>query len=235
VRLAVVGAEPVTVRASGPALEAALDRVASDLAARHAGLSPSAIEGLAPARELYRAFGVDPTRTRPSSEALLRRVLRGQPLPRILNAVDVCTLASLRSLLPIGLYDASTLRGPITLRVGRAGESYPGIRKDDVHLEGRPTLADDAGPFGNPTSDSLRASVTPATRSLLMVFFAPASVAPATLEAHARDAAADMERFLGAVDGVGPEGSAGAAEVQGVAGASPGEGHAPSTRWLLVM
>ncbi len=152
--------------------------------------------GLAPARELYRAFGIDPTRTRPSSEALLRRVLQGKGLPRILNAVDVCTLCSLRFLLPIGLYDSGLVRGAVTLRRGRPGESYPGIRKDEVHLEGRPVLSDDDGPFGNPTSDSLRTSVTPSTRSLAMVIFAPASCARARLEAHVGEARALIARHL---------------------------------------
>jgi DNA/RNA-binding domain of Phe-tRNA-synthetase-like protein len=198
VRLGLVRAEPVSVGPAGPALGRALDEVAAELAARHAGRQPAEIEELAPARALYRAFGVDPTRTRPSSEALLRRVLQGKPLPRILNAVDVCTLASLRSLLPIGLYDAGTLRGRVVLRLGGPGESYPGIRKDDVHLEGRLALADDAGPFGNPTSDSLRASVTDRTRSLLMVFFAPPAVPATFLEDQARLAAGDLAGHLGA-------------------------------------
>jgi DNA/RNA-binding domain of Phe-tRNA-synthetase-like protein len=197
VRLGLVRADSIVVRSSGPDLLDALNAMAADLAARHAGRSPAEIEALAPARALYRAFGVDPTRTRPSSEALLRRVLQGKPLPRILNAVDLCTLASLRSLLPIGLYDVATLSGTVHLRRGRAGESYEGIRKDVVHLEGRLTLADERGPFGNPTSDSLRASVTLTTHSLLMVFFAPMVVPAATIEEQVRLAAADMERHLG--------------------------------------
>ncbi len=178
------------------ALEAEIAATCAALAARHAGKAPGEIPGLAPARELYKAFGIDPTRTRPSSESLLRRVLQGKPFPRILNAVDVCNLCAVEFLLPIGLYDAAALRGAVTLRRGDPGESYAGIRKDDVHLEGRPTLSDEEGPFGNPTSDSLRACVTEQTRSLWMVIFAPASYSRGLLEQHARRAGELIERHL---------------------------------------
>ena len=94
-------------------------------------------------------------------------------------------------LLPIGLYDAAKIDGDVTLRQGEPGESYPGIRKDSVHVAGRPGLVDGVGPVGNPTSDSLRTCVTEETRSIVMVIFAPASHEPAALDAHvafARDA-----------------------------------------------
>jgi DNA/RNA-binding domain of Phe-tRNA-synthetase-like protein len=196
IRVGLVRAEPVAVAPAGEALTAEIVETCGRLTAQHAGKPPADITGLAPARELYRAFGIDPTHTRPSSEALLRRALQGKPMPKILNAVDVCTLCSLLFLLPIGLYDAGKIRGGVTLRRGRPGESYPGIRKDDVHLEGRPVLADEEGPFGNPTSDSLRTSVTPATTSLWMVIFSPGSVPRPTLEAHVAAAADLMSRHL---------------------------------------
>lgn len=197
VRLGLVRAEPIVAGPSGPDLEAEMAETVRTLAGRHAGQAPASIPGLAPARDLYRAFGIDPTRTRPSSEALLRRAVRGKPLPRILNAVDLCNLCALRFLLPIGLYDAAQLRGDVTLRRGRKAESYAGIRKDEVHLEGRPVLADAEGPFGNPTSDSLRTAVTTATQSLWMVIFAPADYPADGMRAHVERARADMARHLG--------------------------------------
>ena len=109
------------------------------------------------------------------------------------SAVDVCNLCSTSFLLPIGLYDAARIRGDVTLRRGEPGESYPGIRKDSINVAGRLVLVDDLGPFGNPTSDSLRTSVSEATSSLFMVIFAPADYPHAALDAHvgfARDAIA---------------------------------------------
>ena len=190
-RVGDVEAAPVRVGPAGEALQAEIAALCARMAGAHAGRPPGEIEGLAPARRLYRAFGIDPTSTRPSSEALLRRILQGKPFPSINSAVDVCNLCSTSFLLPIGLYDAAKIGGGVTLRQGEPGESYPGIRKDSVNVAGRPVLVDDLGPFGNPTSDSLRTCVTEATTSLFMVIFAPADYAPSLLDAHvafARDA-----------------------------------------------
>jgi DNA/RNA-binding domain of Phe-tRNA-synthetase-like protein len=129
-------------------------------------------------RTMYKRVGIDPTKTRPSSEALLRRVRRGDPLPRINSMVDVCNWCSFEFQLPYGLYDAARIDGDVTLRLGAAGESYPGIRKDDVQVGGRIALADLAGPFGNPTSDSARTMVTTETTRALLVIFAPRDVEP---------------------------------------------------------
>jgi DNA/RNA-binding domain of Phe-tRNA-synthetase-like protein len=128
-------------------------------------------------RTMYKRVGLDPTKTRPSSEALLRRVMKGDALPRINSMVDVCNWCSLEFQLPYGLYDLGHVEGEeIHLRRGREGESYPGIRKDEVHVGGRICLADAGGPFGNPTSDSARTMVTTATRRALVVVFAPLSM-----------------------------------------------------------
>ncbi len=191
-----VRAEPVEVGPAAPRLLSEIGRTRDALAQDHAGKAPAEIPGLAPARELYRAFGIDPTRTRPSSEALLRRVLKGKTLPRISSAVDLCNLLSLEFLLPLGLYDADALRGSVTLRRGEPGEAYVGIRKDAVHVEGRPVLVDEEGPFGNPTSDSLRTSVHGDTRSLWLVIFAPRSLARDVLATHVEVARAAMALHL---------------------------------------
>jgi len=148
-------------------------------------------------RTMYKRVGIDPTKTRPSSEALLRRVRKGDTLPRINSMVDVCNWCSCEFQLPYGLYDAAHVDGDVTLRIGREGESYPGIRKDEVHVGGRITLADAAGPFGNPTSDSARTMVTRATTSALLVVFAPRDVGTGRL-AHVIDTtSARMQEFTG--------------------------------------
>ena len=136
-------------------------------------------------RTMYKRVGLDPTKTRPSSEALLRRVRKGDELPRINSLVDVVNWCSLETRVPFGLYDLACIDGDVTLRLGRADEAYAGIRKDMVHVAGRLTLADAAGPFGNPTSDSARTMVTPATTSALVVIFVPAPL-PADVGDRAR-------------------------------------------------
>jgi DNA/RNA-binding domain of Phe-tRNA-synthetase-like protein len=194
-RLGLVRAQPVEVRAAGPDLDAEMQGLARALAERHRGTPPGEVEGLRPARTLYRAFGVDPTQTRPSSEALFRRAVGGKPLPRVSNAVDVCNLCSLRFLLPIGMYDLRKIEGDVTLRPGGDAESYPGIRKEEVRLHGRPVLCDSLGPFGNPTSDSLRTSVDEGTRALWMVIFGPAAYPRERMAVHVEDARAALARF----------------------------------------
>jgi DNA/RNA-binding domain of Phe-tRNA-synthetase-like protein len=124
-------------------------------------------------RSMYRAVGLDPTKRRPSSEALLRRVFRGEGLPRVNTLVDVCNWCSLEFQVPYGVYDVARVEGDVELRLGHPGEEYAGIRKDVVHVGGRLTLADRCGPFGNPTSDSARTMVTTATTTAMVVVYAP--------------------------------------------------------------
>lgn len=178
-RIGMLQLEQVHARAGDESAAAELNRYAATLRSRFGDLEIGSIPGVAAARELYRSLGIDPTRTRPASEALLRRALRGLTLPAIHPAVDVANLVSLRALLPVGLYDADRVEDDVTIRVGRAGEGYPGIGKEWVNLEGRIAVCDDAGPFGNPTSDSGRTRVTESTRRLLFLVFAPFTAAAA--------------------------------------------------------
>jgi DNA/RNA-binding domain of Phe-tRNA-synthetase-like protein len=148
-------------------------RLDPPLAAAESAVRVRPPEEIVAVRTMYKRVGIDPTKRRPSSEALLRRVRKGDPLPRVNSMVDVCNWCSLEFQLPYGLYDASRIEGDVVLRLGHEGESYPGIRKDDVNVGGRITLADTGGPFGNPTSDSARTMVTTATTEALLVVFAP--------------------------------------------------------------
>ncbi len=120
-------------------------------------------------RRAYKALGKDPARYRGSGEALLRRVIAGKGLPHINAVVDVINLASVESRLPIGLYDLAQVSGDIAFRAGRAGETYKGIGKYDLNLEGLPLFADALGPHGSPTSDSERTMVTSATTQVLAI------------------------------------------------------------------
>jgi DNA/RNA-binding domain of Phe-tRNA-synthetase-like protein len=133
-------------------------------------------------RTMYKKVGIDPTKTRPSNEALLRRVRKGDTLPRINSAVDIVNWCSLEFQLPYGLYDASKISGDVTMRIGAGGEKYAGIRKDEVNVGGRITVADSLGPFGNPTSDSARTMVTPETTELLVVIYAPVEIPQSQLD-----------------------------------------------------
>jgi DNA/RNA-binding domain of Phe-tRNA-synthetase-like protein len=173
-------------------------RLNAPLAGAEAAVRMHPPEETTAVRTMYKRVGLDPTRNRPSSEALLRRVRRGDPLPRINSMVDVCNWCSLEFQLPYGLYDRARIEGDVVLRLGAPGESYAGIRKDDVHVGGRITLADAAGPFGNPTSDSARTMVTTATTSALVVVFAPRDIGTPRLTHVLDTTARRMAEFTGA-------------------------------------
>jgi len=126
------------------------------------------------ARELYRRFGLDPTRVRPSSEALLRRLKKGEPLPRINSLVDVANALSVQLQVPVGLYDLDKVQGEeLVIRLGAEGEGYTGIGKERVNVAGRICVADADGPCGNPSADSARTMITTETERAAWVYFLP--------------------------------------------------------------
>jgi DNA/RNA-binding domain of Phe-tRNA-synthetase-like protein len=181
VRPAVLAFDGVTVVEHDHRLDAPFAAAEAQLRAGGDGLDAA----LQRTRALYRGIGLDPTKTRPSSEALLRRVRRGDVLPRVNTIVDLCNWCSVETQIAFGVYDRDRLAGDaLTLRLGRDGEGYDGIRKDRVNVAGRLALVDAEGPFGNPTSDSLRTSVSTATTRVLFVLFVPAST-PAAEAARA--------------------------------------------------
>jgi DNA/RNA-binding domain of Phe-tRNA-synthetase-like protein len=126
------------------------------------------------ARTLYRRFGTDPTKVRPSSEALLRRLKKGEPFPRVNSLVDVANAMSVQLQVPVGLYDLEKIRGDeLVLRLGIEGEKYTGIGKERVNLAGRICIADAEGPCGNPSADSARTMITTATERAAWIYFLP--------------------------------------------------------------
>jgi DNA/RNA-binding domain of Phe-tRNA-synthetase-like protein len=131
-------------------------------------------EDLQVTRKLYKSLRLDPTKNRPSSEALIRRVIKGKSLYQINSIVDICNLSSIHFLLSIGLYDVEKIAGKnIVLRIGNEGEGYAGIGKEYVNVCGRFTLSDKTGAFGNPSADSDRTKITLETKNILFVVFAP--------------------------------------------------------------
>jgi DNA/RNA-binding domain of Phe-tRNA-synthetase-like protein len=149
-------------------------------------------------RVAYKALGKDPARYRGSAEALLRRVIAGKGLPQINAVVDVINLVAVESRLPIGLYDLAHVNGDILFRAGRAGETYKGIGKYDLNLEGLPVFCDALGPHGSPTSDSERTMVTAESKQVVatIISFSGSDV----LECWTQRLVALLERYAAARD-----------------------------------
>lgn len=128
------------------------------------------LPGIAATRRVYKACGKDPSRYRPASEALIRRLLQGKELYQIDTLVDLINLASIRFGYSIGGFDASKFVGDtLTLGVGRAGEPYEGIGRGMLNIEGLPVYRDAEGGVGTPTSDHERTKITLETRRLLVL------------------------------------------------------------------
>lgn len=121
-------------------------------------------------RQAYKKCGKDPSRYRPSSEALCRRILRGLSLYRIDTLVDLINLASINSGHSIGGFDLDKIQGDsLVLGIGKAGEPYEGIGRGTLNIEGMPVYRDAVGGVGTPTSDNERTKLSLDTTHLLAI------------------------------------------------------------------
>jgi DNA/RNA-binding domain of Phe-tRNA-synthetase-like protein len=125
-------------------------------------------------RKLFRAAGCDPTRYRPASEALLRRLVKGGRLPGIMPLVDLNNCLSAELAVPCCVMVEGSFRPPLVWRAGTAGESYESLR-GPFNLEGKPVLFDPDGPLDTPITGNVRVKVEPDTRAAWLVAYMPAS------------------------------------------------------------
>ncbi|MGG5343855.1 B3/B4 domain-containing protein [Enterococcus sp. AZ192] len=119
----------------------------------------------------YKGLGLDPSRHRPSSDSLLRRIVKGQGLYQINALVDLNNYLSLKLHLPIGSYDLSKLNDDLSYLVASKGEEYEGIGKGIIRISNFPVLSDSLGPFGSPISDSTRAMISLETKKAMLVVY----------------------------------------------------------------
>ncbi len=166
------------VGGDGENLAALLDRTASEAHQRHAGGTLTDDPAVAALRRLFRAAGCDPTRYRPSSEALLRRVLKGSEPPPISPLVDLNNCLSLELAVPCCVMAEEAVEPPFVLRAGRAGETYESL-KGPFNLEGKPLLVDRLGPCDAPITGSDRVRIRSTTRRALLVAYLPRGVVQA--------------------------------------------------------
>ena len=128
------------------------------------------LPGIAATRNVYKACGKDPSRYRPASEQLIRRMLQGKELYQIDTLVDLVNLASIAFGYSIGGFDADKFVGDtLTLGVGREGEPYEGIGRGIINIAGLPVYRDAEGGVGTPTSDHERTKMTLGTTHLMVL------------------------------------------------------------------
>lgn len=126
-------------------------------------------------RQLFKAAGCDPSRYRPASEALLRRILKGEEIPPIHPLVDVNNCLSALLAVPCCVMADGTFEPPFVFRSGREGETYESL-KGPFRLEGKPLLLDALGPCDAPVTGSERVKVRDETRRATLVVYLPQEV-----------------------------------------------------------
>jgi DNA/RNA-binding domain of Phe-tRNA-synthetase-like protein len=175
-------------------------RVVSEVRERFpAAADIAAYPPVAAMRKLFRGAGCDPTRYRPASEALLRRLVKGSELPAIHPLVDVNNCLSAELAVPCCVMKEGSLGTSLVFRPGVAGESYESLR-GPFNAEAKPLLVDEIGPIDTPITGSERVKVQSDTEKAWLVAYLPNSVVSAddawlALEAIAGEAGAEVERF----------------------------------------
>jgi len=158
----------VSVKESDEELKRALSEEAEKFRQSTVVEEISKIPQIQSGRKAYKAFGKAPARYRLSSEALLRRSIKGQGMYFVNNIVEINNLLSIQSFHPICAFDREKIDYPIMFRLGKKNEIYHGIGRGELNIENLPVFADCRGALGSPTSDSERVKITPHTTLLHM-------------------------------------------------------------------
>lgn len=127
----------------------------------------TSIPKLKETRDGYKKLGKDPSHTRPASEALLRRILKGNGLYRLGDVIDLGNILSLMTLRSVCVVDLDKLSGDIFIRLGKVEDKYEGIGRGLINVTNLPVYTDDLGAFGCPTSDTNRSKITETTKRFL--------------------------------------------------------------------
>ncbi|MBE6130570.1 MAG: hypothetical protein E7183_02510 [Erysipelotrichaceae bacterium] len=120
-------------------------------------------------RDGYKKMGKDPSHTRPACEALLRRIVKGNKLYRLGDVIDLGNILSVEALRSVCVVDSDKLIGDVVIRLGKKEDIYEGINRGLINVTNIPVYTDEIGPFGCPTSDTLRTSVKESTKSILVM------------------------------------------------------------------
>ena len=205
-RLALVAISGVTVRAGrDPELEELVRKGVEEIKSKYRLETLKDMPIFRAYRDFFWSLGIDPTKDRPSAEALVRRVLSGKPFPAINNLVDAYNLASMLTGIPIATFDLDAISGGrAVLRFARPGEVFLGIgMKKPAVLTGKElVIADREGPVAiYPHRDSDRTKITSRTERALVVACGAPGVSKHLLTEAARKAADLIVRFCGGTAG----------------------------------
>ncbi|MEE9564678.1 MAG: phenylalanine--tRNA ligase beta subunit-related protein [Candidatus Hydrothermarchaeaceae archaeon] len=123
-------------------------------------------------RDFFWKIDIDPTKIRPASEALIRRILQGKQIPQINTGVDAYNLASIKSGVPLAAFDAKRLRGELSMRFAAEGEEFLGIgMKEPKILKGGEIVIEDGETLVAiyPYRDADKSKITLETKEILLM------------------------------------------------------------------
>ncbi|MBM6616995.1 B3/B4 domain-containing protein [Bacillus suaedaesalsae] len=122
-------------------------------------------------RSVFKKLGMDPSKYRPSHEALVRRIAKKDFLVTIHSAADINNFFSLQYGIPIGIYDKEKINGDIVIKLGQENEQYEGLNNRNIDANQKLISLDNSGPFGSPFVDSRRTAVTEQTTSAIQIAY----------------------------------------------------------------
>jgi len=192
----------VKVSESDPSLQRAKEEVAAEVRSKFSLETLKDQQPMRAYRDFFWRVGVDPTKNRPASEALIRRILSGRSLPTINTLVDAYNIASIRSGVPMAAFDHGRLRGSLRMRFARLGERFLGIGMEaPVELKGMEiVIEDDDGLTAiYPYRDAERTKITLKSKGAVLLFCGAPGVEEDRLEYARKECVQQITRFCGGV------------------------------------
>ena len=123
-------------------------------------------------RDFFWKIGVDPTKTRPAAEALIRRILGGGSIPTINTLVDSYNLASIETEIALAAFDAEQIKGELFMRTSKISERFEGIGmvKPMILQGGEIVISDDEKLIAvYPHRDAEDTKVTEKTENIILL------------------------------------------------------------------
>jgi DNA/RNA-binding domain of Phe-tRNA-synthetase-like protein len=196
----VVRFKGITVKRESPELETYKLEVVKDIQARWEVEKLRDNPEFRAYRDFFWKLGIDPTKNRPAAEALIRRVLRGNPVPKINTWVDAYNLVSINTAIPIASFDSDLLEGELLMREAKTGEEFLGIGMDKpVTLSGGEAVIEDGKRLVAIYlyRDADYSKVTQNTKNVLMLMCGAPGISLDKLNASAHEAEKVLPRFCG--------------------------------------
>lgn len=147
----------------------------------------------------WKYLNIDPTKTRPSGEALVRRVLKDQSIPIINNIVYSINLASIQTRLSFSGFNLQKVKDPLIIRFARQDEEFQGLGTRYRRLTGNELLLGDTEKilciyaYG----DSDVTKITVETKEILLVAYGVPEISDEILETGIRVAGKFIQKTGG--------------------------------------